>query len=263
MKSLPCSTIVVTISLMLASGAARGSADAFDAGEAPAVKIALTKFAVSDAALELSWRIRNDTDHDVWICDRLFTGIPSEVESIPGEDGKTVLLRRRFDLPRQGVTWEHEPRGYYVRLRPGQEKAESYSLPVPVPHYPVFGPLYAHGACADRLTLEIGYYDEDLSYLILAVVDVAEKLSCDDSASMQGWDSNARGLVDRFFPGWRIARVFANQSFAYFRDSVTSGSDEIVLPHMGQALRGEKVVRVTVDGVSIPYEGGASPGEGK
>ncbi|MBN1362386.1 MAG: hypothetical protein JW993_17455 [Sedimentisphaerales bacterium] len=260
MKSVACSMIVFATFLVPEGSAARAGQDVLNIEEVAKVRIALTKFDVTDTSLELSWRIRNDTDHDVWICDRLVAGLPSEVESIAGEDGKTLLLRRRFDLPQQEITWEHARQAYYVRLRPDREKVESCSLPVPVPQYPVFGPLYAHGAYADRLTLEIGYYDEDLPGLILKMVDLAEQLGCDTSLQSPLYGSaDPTGFLQRFFAGLMIARGFHLDSWAYFRNSVMSGGDEVILPYMWQALNGERVLRVTIDPVTIPYKGGAWP----
>jgi hypothetical protein len=54
-----------------------------------------------------------------------------------------------------------------------------------------------------------------------------------------------------------IARQF--DSVSYFRDSVTSGGDEIIAPYFRQALHGELVLRLEVDNVSIPYKSDYPP----
>ncbi len=253
-------TIALTLSVSLAGRTQAQDADALPPVEDGTVKIMLTRFDVNDTSLELSWRIRNDTDHDVWICDRVIPPDSTGAESLAGEDGKTHLLRRRLDLPQQpGVLWEHLPRGWYVRLRPGEEKADSYSLAVSIqPSLVMFGPYYAHGDHAKRLALEIGYYDEDLPGLILKIVDFAEELGCDVGPYSPLYGSaDSTGFLQRFFAGLVVASGFNLDSWAYFRNSVTSGGDEIILPYMWQALNGEKVLRVTVDPVAIPYKVGA------
>jgi len=234
---------------------AKEGTDVLDGLEDATVKIALTKFDLGDAALQLSWKITNDTDRDVWVCTGVSLAGKSGIDRLSDKDGRTLLLRRQFELPK-GTGWEHVHKGEYTRLHPGQENAESYSLALPVFLSSEFGYSYPHGESADRLALEIGYYDEDLPRLILHVAEVAQKLGCDLSGSSLDWTGDL-AIADRFFGGWSIARIFNGDSF--FRNAVESDADKLVFPHLGQVFRGEKVVRVTIDGVSLPYEGGIWP----
>jgi hypothetical protein len=224
--------------------------------EPAGVTMALTGFDVNDTKLELSWKIINNTDHDVWICDRLSPG--DFFEWFLDVDDETLVIRRRFNLP-QGQGWEHLPRAYYVRLHPGQEKVDSISLTVPIREHTVFGPFLGYGQSATRLAVEIGFYNEDLPGLILQTVEMAKNLNCNVSLdspvspSLDPDDKNME-LSRRFFSGVFIARFFNLESFTYFRDSVISGGEEITIPYLYQTLNGEQILRAEVDGVSIPLQ---------
>jgi hypothetical protein len=218
------------------------------------VTIELTRLDVNDTNLELSFKIKNVSNHDVWLCDSLNPGDTSVFEYFLDKDGKTLLIRRRFNLPKdEGIMWEYPfPRARYVRLRPGQEKAESISLAVPVRPQHLFERLHANAEYVERIALEIGFYDEDLPGLILQVVELAERLHHNDfSVGLR--DSNDVEICHRFFGGWNIAIGF--RGILGFKESVMSGGDEIYIPHMGPILNGEKVLSLEIDGASIPYRG--------
>ncbi|MHC4434628.1 MAG: hypothetical protein ACYTBS_22545 [Planctomycetota bacterium] len=217
------------------------------------VTMALTKLDVNDTNLELGWTITNNTDHDVWICSSLNIGSSPVYEAFLDKDGKTLMIRRRFGLPiEEGVRWEFPYRkGQYVRLRPGQEKAESFSASLPVRPGPVFVKYSPDAQDAERLVLEIGFINEDLQELILRTVELAEILHKPDPKLPDGyvWDS---ALVDRFFGGWSILRNFNSDFNSMFRDTVISGEGPIVMPYLDEILD-EQVLRIEVDNVSIPY----------
>ena len=217
------------------------------------VKIVLTHFEITDANLDLSWKIKNDTDHDVWICDSLLPG--GGPEWFLDTDNETLLIRRKFNLLMKAFEVSRAFKGRYVRLRPEQEKEESFSLIVPIQPYSVFGHSQGNAEFAKRLALEIGFYDKDLPGLILEIVDLAEKLGCDIGLNSAIFDPNDMEVHSLFFGGIIIARAFYLNSFTYFRDSIISGSDEVMIPYLGgkQVLHGEQILRIEVDSVSIPY----------
>jgi len=213
---------------------------------------------VNDTTLELSWKIKNNTDHDVWVC-----GNSMDFEQFMDKDATTLVLRRRNNLSNEGELWEFPfPRFQYSRLRPDQEKVESLSLTVPVTPWTLFSSSPGNAESAKRLTIEIGFYDENLPELILNIVEMAKKLSCDTSLhspASPSYDLNDMELSRRFFPGVFIARFFNLEAFTFFRDSVTSGGDEIIAPYLFQTLNGEQILRIEVDGVSIPYKSNYPP----
>jgi hypothetical protein len=220
--------------------------------EPAGVTTVLTKFDVNDTKLELGWKIINNTDHDVWICDGLHPGDMSEIFLDP--DAKTLVIRRRFDLPMiYGVDTSKIFQSSYIRLRSGHEKVDSVSLDVPVEPQRFFGQLLGNAENAIRVALEIGFYDEDLPGMILQIVEVAEKINCDLGVSSLG----IQKISDRFFGGWAVAKIFKYNDF--FRESVTSGGDEVRIPYMGQVLHGEQVLRLVVNDVLIPYRSNYPP----
>jgi len=222
------------------------------------VQMALTHLSVTDQTLEVGWKIMNNTDHDIWICD-------GYIDWFMDKDNETLVLRRRYNLSDEGMRWEFPfPRFRYSRLRPGQEKAESLSHSLPVTPATLFSSSQGNAKYAKRLTVEVGFYDEDLAGLIVDIAEMAQELTCDTSlhsAASPSLDPNdeAMELSRRFFAGVFIARFYNLESFDYFRNSVASGGDEIIAPYLFQTLRGEQVLRIEVDNVSIPYKSDYPP----
>ena len=98
--------------------------------------------------------------------------------------------------------------------------------------------------------MEMGFYDEDLPCLILQIVDINNKLNCNSNLGHQ--DDEVWEIYYRFFPGTFIANTYNNNQS--FRNSVTSAVDEIVIPYLGETINGEKILRIEIDGLSIPLE---------
>jgi len=118
------------------------------------VSITITKFHVNDQTVELSWKIANNTDHDVWICDDVSVYEKLDFEVYLSEDEQSLLIRRRLDVPTD-VVWTQVPDGRYVLLRSGQERTESVSLDVPVTPRLMFAGGLATSDHAKRIVLEI------------------------------------------------------------------------------------------------------------
>ena len=228
--------------------------DANDPNE-QAVTIVLTGFDVNEVTLELQWNIKNNSDHDVWICSDLLDFDPPDLNSLPehyiAEDKKTLMIRRRLDVPSYTI-WTEKPSCRYTRFRPGENRLESLSLNVPI--YPLddFGSGFSGGGYASRLVLEIGYYDENLPELILDIIEIAEQF---DSEGI-GTDRRSRDIIHRYFPGLRVNKYlgdtsginFINYSELYGFDT----EEEIIVTYTFQALSGEKVLRLEINGVHIP-----------
>jgi hypothetical protein len=232
----------------------------------PAVTIALTELVVDyeagrapvkEVQLKLSWRIRNNTDHEVWICESINKATPSVFEEFMDTDSRTLVLRRRFGMPGRLIPHErNNPAGRYVRLRAGQERAESISIALPVTLGNLFLGEFGNAKYAERLVLEIGYYDENLPALILEIVELAEHLDINLGVGYHGFSQDVRY---RFFGGPIIAFLF--KSDLGFGPNVRSAeaNGEMWMFHMGGIHMGEKVLRIEVDNVSIPYESNYPP----
>ncbi len=253
--------IAVFLCIVLALCSEVESGDVPTAQEDDVVKIVLTKLDVNDQTLEVGLKIINNTDHDVWICNgyEYPDGSICYFGRFMDKDNKTLVLRRRYNLTLTWLERNAVPRNFrYLRLHPGQEKAESHSFTLPVTPLSVFlSSPKGNAESAQRLAIEIGFYDEDLRALILDVVDMAERIGYDDSAISSLWQSGPLTYYYRFFGGFGITTSFKNTS--YFRDSVTSDGDEILMPPMNKTLNGEQVLRIEVDNVSIPYKSNYPP----
>ena len=139
------------------------------------------------------------------------------------------------------------PVGTYVRITPGASLADSVRIAVPVtPRFLYAGPNTTEVAqTVTRLALEIGYYDADLPRIIRDIIAVAEKSGL-TIADVPG------SLLDTYFRGLRL-RVVLRDFDRVNPDPY--GQGRVSIRYSGQALTDEKVLRVDVNNVSIPYRG--------
>jgi hypothetical protein len=215
-------------------------ADGLDASKGLTVTIELMKLEVTDSSLGLTYAIRNGSDHDVWVC--------TDVSSVPFEvyltnDGQTLLIRKRLDVPTTVVWHRPPPAGTYRRLSPGTARAESLLLDLPVAQKTVYAsPTAAEPFQTVRhLTLEIGYYDEDLPALVRSIFDMAEKFNLESGTP----DPN---MERTYFRGLAVRRALA--SYGTINDD-PDGTGYVRIDYSYQALTGEKVLRMEISGVGI------------
>jgi len=222
------------------------------------LSIALTGYDVNETTLKLSWSIKNNSDYDILICDAI--GERSQdfkygFESYIAVDNQTLVFSWRLDKPILGI-YPHpiDFFGRYVRLRANQELSKSLTFALPVGRFPKIECYVGNASYATRLAIEIGYYDEDLPTQILQIVDVARRFNC-ESIKFEDYHEDWK-IFRRYFAGILIEDSF--NKWADFRESITSGADEIILPYIGEFLsRGEhvldeKILRLDISGVNIP-----------
>lgn len=225
-----------------------------DQNDVGPVKIELTHLDVNDTNLKLGFKIINDTDHDIWICDSVNTDGVRDFEVFMAEDNQTLVVRRRFDLNPDQAGFERFFKGRYIRFGPGQERTESLSFTIPPPRQTWFEGETGYAPYAKRLAIEIGYYNEDLRELLVIVINVGEKLDSDSDIFFSSFEEEL--TYYQFFGGFVIAEVFKSSdqsprgSPVY--DPVYDGGEEISMYHMGYVHMGEKVLRATINDVSIP-----------
>jgi len=75
--------ITLTICVLLASYTQSDNMEDPNNKEIKDVAIILTNLDVNDTTLGLSYKIKNNTDHDVWICD--IVSMYSKMEKSPGK----------------------------------------------------------------------------------------------------------------------------------------------------------------------------------
>ncbi len=96
-----------------------------------------------------------------------------------------------------------------------------------------------------QLAVEIGYYDADLPLIIRSIIAVAEKsgLAIRDVPP---------GLLDTYFRGVGV-RALLGDFDRVNKDPY--GQGWVSIRYTQQALTDEKVLRVDVNNISIPYKG--------
>jgi hypothetical protein len=227
----------------------RNGVDSAGTSEEATVTLELTRLVVTGSSLELTYTIRNGLDRDVWIC--------SEAGAIPYEmyltqDKQTLLIRKRLDVP-SSMIWRTSPHpGTYVRLKTGAIRPESLVIDLPAKQQSTYASIGGEVVTqrASRLVLEIGYYDEDLPALIRGICAVADQLSG------KGWELGyglGTDALKTYFRGLIVRGNFVGSDV--LKDEPYT-KDYLSVQYSGQALTGEKVLRLETKGVSIPYKGG-------
>lgn len=224
-----------------------------DANGVDGVNISLTGFGVTPQALELTYVIRNDSDQDVWVCDKVISSYPdSRPDVLLGDDEQTIYIRRRIDVP-LCVFFEGPVYTGYARLRAGMKRTESLSFPLPLNRFSVFGGDSPKSpSVVRRIIIEIGYYKEDLPKTMEGILDVAVEFGRLIN------DSDDRVLIKRFFPGLFL-RAWSFSDSVYYYDN----KDGVYIPYTDSPtlFRDERTLQITVEGTNIPSE--FSPKEDK
>lgn len=212
-----------------------------------AVEIELIRFEINNDTFEMDYRITNTTNSDIWVCDMAGGGNwPFEI--FLTEDEKTLLIRKRVDVPSSGIP-HHTVLGVYKRIRPGEYLSDAIHREVPV------DPFFLYSSSIQptltkkvrRVALEIGYYTEDLPELVRSIVTQAKDIG-----------ARSRDLeidLPLQFIYFRGVHVYSN---LFNFDSINKEPYEtgrVLLPYSHQAFTGEKVLKLEINGVSIPYTG--------
>lgn len=236
-------TLALSLCVLLAIQThAESEAESGTSNKPGAPTISITKLNVTDTTLELYYQITNPSEWDIWLSDDIDVDYWCQFEVYLTEDGRTLLIRRRFDVPLSG--YRNQPFGRYVRLRAGQSRTESVCLAVPVrPRYALEQPQQTHGLQCDatRLAIEMGYYVGDLPEMILDALQQSEEVS-DESAD------NSLALIKE------NVNVDALLYFNEVNEGLRDRDEEFLITHTFPAVKGAQVLRITVGSLRIPYE---------
>jgi hypothetical protein len=192
--------------------------------------------------LKLTYEIRNASGQDIWVCEG-FDSLRGSFEVQMAQDGATLLIRRRFDVPKAGYL-AALPSARYVRLPKGDNREESLLLPLPVRPYRVLlgaqRPVWVI-EYAKHISLELDFYSGDLPGMIFGLLEEAEK------------DPQKKHVGDRGYPtdviGWLHSSVYFNTINAGLQDR----ERQVIIPWTNQTLKGAQAIRTMADGVNIPY----------
>jgi len=222
--------------------------DSDDQNYMEAVMIVLTKLEVTDKALELGYKIKNGSDHDVWVCDYIWLFEELAFEVFLAEDNQTLLMRRGLDFPTE-FQWYVPPFGKYVRLGPGQERTEYLSLAVPIQARLVYTFKEGKAEHATRLVMQIGFYCQDFPEMVVGILSEAEKIIRPD---LDLNDCN-RPIIESYFGGLLVEYWLGGLSGFKESNKMLDLSEQVLIGYTYQALKGERFSEVVIDGVSIPY----------
>jgi len=225
-----------------------------DPNDADKVTIELTNLEVTDKNLDLGWKIKNNSENDIWICNHIDVSAKLPFEVYVAGDNQTLMIRRRLAVP-TATLFYIPPVGEYVSLRPGQERTESLSLDVPVRRNEMYGGNESLTAeHATRLVLEIGFYDEDLPTLVRGILEIAEKLNCKENLDIDIIE-RYYDIIERYYGGLLVNIFMGGLSGFNSLNENRDLREEVLISYTWHAFKGEKVLQVTVDDVSIPYKG--------
>ncbi len=162
-------TVIATLlSIALSAGGTpveRISADTEN--EPNSVALAIVESKVTEKTLGVRYQITNGLQRDIWICESILSrrlgagGIDHEVYL--SEDSRTLVIRRRLNVPGGGHTSQPSYAAYF-RLSAGEQRSESVVLPLPVRSAMLFYPRRdVNTPSAMRLRMEIGFHDFNLA----------------------------------------------------------------------------------------------------
>ena len=217
--------------------------------------IIITKLNVTDTSLELHWEIRNDSDHDIWICDwsNVYGGFQFEVYL--NQNNQTLCIQRRLDVLPEYESG-YEPYSRYVRLRAGEERNESlsFSLPVNVRLLRTAQQKLQNPAFAQHLVLEIGYYNGDMPGMIREALTEAENVS------VNGFDNNLKINDKHILDEFSLKTVYEGllnyniSNEVFITRNIRSRDDELLLRYTDPPLGGGNIFQIKVDDIQIPCQ---------
>lgn len=225
---------IITLATLCLCVLSHVQADAETTSDTNDVTIELIESKVTEKTLEIRYRIVNHSDQDVWLCEQVSGGASFRV--FPGEDGQTLVVQRRFDVPLEILT--RPPTGSYVCLRATQTRVESVMVPVPVSWVSadLARRIGQDVLNATRLVLEIGFYCDDLPEKILSLLE-------------------ARGRDGKYVGGGTYRRP-STLFFSLGNENVRDREERVVFNYSTvyewESLRAE-VLQLTLENQTIPY----------
>ncbi len=233
--------LLVLAGAMVGCGQSARPANSASHGQGAGVTLSLVRVAMTEEALEVRHEIRNDCGHDIWVCDDISVNGQWHLETYLLPEEQTLVVRRRLGVP-ANIFWPGgEPNGRYVRLPHGQVREESLSFALPVRSRRVYARHAQEAgkalAYANRLLVDIGYYDEDLPCLIRRILDEAE-------GGVSPWV---------FIPTLgREVHVETLYRLNRYNKDLNDADEPVIVPY--RALERESSIRLAAENLRIPFE---------
>lgn len=227
--------------LLTAPSPANSQADPPDDGTA-GVTISLLERKLTDTMLQLRYQIKNESDTDIWICESMDIWDPWDVEVYVGQDNRTLFVQRRLDVS-MGNLRRNQPIGRYARVPRGRTRTEALSVSLPVGYQRVFfgDPGWQPPERATRVVVEIGYYEGNLPARVFQLLEEAERNAPERRVSLPVYETGLRGMMGGTLP------------FDESNRSLRARDEQVIIPWTDRALPGEKIARMTVEDLPVPY----------
>ncbi len=205
------------------------------------VTISLLERRITDKTLRVRYEIHNGSGNDIWICESIDLRSRWDIDVYVGQDNETLFVQRRLDVPMHGS--RSQPIGRYVRVPHGQTRTETTSFSLPVRYRSALAGRRSSRspAHATRLVLEIGYHEGDLPSTVFRLLEEAQKSVSEQPVTLPVYGEGLLGMMG------------GSLEFNAANESVVARSEQVEIPWTDQALPGEKVLRMTVDNLVIPY----------
>jgi hypothetical protein len=239
------SFFAIMLMSLIACGAECDPNQSEDPNAIPGATIALTRFDVNETTLTLNFQMENHSSDSIWLCDNadVYGYVPIEafITSDANDGSCTLNIRRRLDVPTYMI-WDEWHYGRYIRMEPNEIRKETVEIDLPIEWREVYSseqnqmltnedPLKWRFP-ANKLLIEIGAYFENLPAMFVSLLEEAELKPPDEDSYDQ---PNDLGTLWTFY--------FNNKDV----------SESVIIPYTRQCLKGERVLRISMNGVSIPW----------
>jgi hypothetical protein len=239
------SLFAVVLLRAIACGAECDPNQSEDPYAVPGVTIALTRFDVNETTLTLNYQMENHSGDRIWVCDdvdvRGYVPLEVFVTFEPNDGSCTLNVRRRLDVPTY-MTWDEWHYGRYVPMEPNEIRKEIVKAPLPIKWIELYssewGQMFSNEDPlkwrfpASKLLVEIGAYYENLPAMIVSLLHEAEQHPVNQDLAE----------LSKHFGGLH-GYSFHNQDV----------STSVIVPYTRQCLKGERILSISVNGVSIPW----------
>ncbi|MCF7973369.1 MAG: hypothetical protein K9N55_06110 [Phycisphaerae bacterium] len=223
-------------------------------------RIVLKKFEITETTIDVVYEIRNETDHEIWICDGLMEGQYSDSYYEVSRDAaaQRLVVKKHINIPVIGlVDWYFPPFGVYQRLPAGEKHLSSFSRSLPLHRYSSSWTGSETPEIVDLtgMVIYVHYYNGDLPGLIRSLLTDADRFI---GKLPSDWhDSPDTERILEYFPGLVLKYYFGSEGLELFNENY---SEDIRNGKLSMAyykyefLKDEEVLKLTVDGVSIPFD---------
>ena len=227
--------LIIILSGTFLLAPSNAASDTQKQADAPTIKI--TKLDVTETKLILSYEINNDSQQDIWICDRVAAEETINAIISLAEDRQTLTIRKWL-LSSPYVT--DKPDGVYIRLQAGKNRKESLfiSLPYPVSILSMPGKQTQDTFTAKRLSINVGYFQGDLPGMFLKYLE-------EDEVKLYYLMN-----IFRSIPGESL--FYSSLGLIRANEDIRQHNEEFIIRPEYKIFQREKLLHAVIDDINIP-----------